>query len=180
MAVACSAVRVLVLRHGCAGDKSDWPGDDAARPLDHAGVAQAAAIVDLLADAGVRRILTSPTARCRQTVEPLAARLGLPVEDSSDLAVGGRVLLTELAGHGGAFGDALACTHGELMQPLLDEARAAGAEVVADRDEDGWLLGKGTGWELDLDAEGRVTRLRHLVPAAPITCTVHAWPEARQ
>ena len=176
MPVACSTVRVLVVRHGCAGDKAEWRGDDAARPLDRAGLAQAGALVGLLGDAGVRRVLSSPTARCRQTVEPLAARLGLPVEDSSDLAVDGRVLLAELAGHDGAFDRALACTHGELMRPLLEEARAGGAAVVADRDDDDWLLAKGTGWELDLDADGRVACLRHLVPDAPVACTEHAWP----
>jgi broad specificity phosphatase PhoE len=125
--------------------------------------------------AGVRRILSSPTARCRQTVEPLAERLGLCVEDSSDLAVDGRVLLTELAGHGGVFADAVACTHGELMRPLLTEARRVGAAVEADPDDDEWLLAKGTGWAVELDAGGVVARLRHLVPNGTTTCTSHDW-----
>ena len=37
---------ILLIRHASAGDRYRWWGDDADRPLDERGVAEAAALVD--------------------------------------------------------------------------------------------------------------------------------------
>jgi phosphohistidine phosphatase SixA len=172
-------VRVVVVRHGCAGDKDQWSGPDDDRPLDDAGIRQAEALAPALEHAGIRRILTSPTVRCRDTVAPLARALGLPVEDAP-LGVGGS--------EPGLFGvirradvaDAVLCTHSELMAPLLAAIRRVRAPIDAVRDDDDWLLEKGTAWELAVAPTGAVTALRHIVPESLVTCAAHPEEPTRR
>ena len=71
---------VLLVRHASAGDPASWDGPDALRPLDRRGTAQADRLVDLLSDYRPGRIVSAPPVRCRDTVAPLATRLGLPVD----------------------------------------------------------------------------------------------------
>jgi phosphohistidine phosphatase SixA len=167
-------MRVFVVRHGCAGDKGSWPGQDAERPLDGAGVRQAAALADALSSAGVgvRRIATSPTRRCRDTVVPLARRLGLPVEELEALLPARTdtellALVTNAAAR-----DAVFCTHGETMRPALAAIRARGVPIDA-RLTDDLLLAKGTAWVLAVDEPGTIVGLDHLVPGSFLDCQVH-------
>jgi Histidine phosphatase superfamily (branch 1) len=64
---------LLLVRHAHAGDKHRWQGPDRLRPLSLAGQAEAAGLVVRLEDFPIERILTSPTLRCQQTVEPWPA-----------------------------------------------------------------------------------------------------------
>jgi phosphohistidine phosphatase SixA len=140
-------MRIWVVRHGSAGRKGTWPGDDDLRPLDELGEEQAVDVADLLADRGPTRLRSSPTRRCVQTMEPLAARVDLPVIGDETLAAGGYPdgLLALLARSGEA-GDVV-CTHGEVLRPALAELRRRGAVQSGD---DAALLAKGGVWELDL------------------------------
>lgn len=70
----------LIVRHGNAGERSAWPGDDRERPLDEVGQAQAEALVPLLEAYDVRRVLSADVLRCLETVGPFAALRQLPVE----------------------------------------------------------------------------------------------------
>jgi 8-oxo-dGTP pyrophosphatase MutT (NUDIX family) len=70
---------LLLVRHGRAGDKHDWDGPDELRPLDEKGRAQARRLAEVLPVFAPTAILSAERLRCRQTVEPLAERLGLPV-----------------------------------------------------------------------------------------------------
>lgn len=72
---------LLIVRHGSAGNRSAWPHDDADRPLDDVGREQAEGLIRLLTRWDVREIYSAPLTRCRQTVEPLASAVGLPVQD---------------------------------------------------------------------------------------------------
>jgi alpha-ribazole phosphatase len=54
-------------------------------PLDEAGRRQAAALAGRLASREIKRIVTSPLARCRQTAAALAASASLPIEVDPDL-----------------------------------------------------------------------------------------------
>ena len=54
---------ILLIRHGRAGKRSAWAGDDSLRPLDTKGRRQAAALPALLAGFGIERILSSPYRR---------------------------------------------------------------------------------------------------------------------
>ena len=72
-------MEVYFLRHGLAGDPSQWDGDDAERPLTQAGAAQTTREAHGLARLGIRPdlILTSPLTRACQTADTLAHALGL-------------------------------------------------------------------------------------------------------
>jgi 8-oxo-dGTP diphosphatase len=78
-------VSLLLVRHGRAGSRSEWDGPDELRPLDRKGQAQARRIADVLPLFGPSAVLTAERVRCRQTVEPLAERLGLDVEPLVEL-----------------------------------------------------------------------------------------------
>lgn len=72
---------VLVVRHGTAGRKSRFSGDDAKRPLDKRGRAQAEALVPQLLAFGASQVYAADRVRCQQTVEPLAEELGVSVHN---------------------------------------------------------------------------------------------------
>nr|WP_239521876.1 NUDIX hydrolase [Geodermatophilus sabuli] len=76
---------VLLVRHGRAGDKSGWDGPDELRPLDGKGRRQAARLAEVLPLFAPSAVLSARRTRCRETVEPLADRLGLPVQDLLEL-----------------------------------------------------------------------------------------------
>ncbi|MGI8493165.1 MAG: SixA phosphatase family protein, partial [Acidimicrobiales bacterium] len=61
---------VLLIRHVQAGDRKEWHGDDSARPLSAKGRRQAEGLARMLEGYGVQRVLSSPYARCVQTVTP--------------------------------------------------------------------------------------------------------------
>jgi 8-oxo-(d)GTP phosphatase len=115
---------IILLRHGSAGSQETWHGDDTLRPLDGLGQDQARALVDGLALYGIVRIMSSPHARCVETVEPLAARLELPIEERDELADGAPVtgalaLLEEVDGDGVV----LVCTHRSVITDLIGPER---------------------------------------------------------
>jgi len=116
---------ILLIRHGRAGKRSAWAGDDRLRPLDAKGRRQAAALPGLLAGFGIERILSSPYRRCVETVEPLAAQLHLDIEQRAELAEGagagdvGR-LLNDVARTTVAL-----CTHGDVIASLIGPERKA-------------------------------------------------------
>jgi 8-oxo-(d)GTP phosphatase len=129
---------VLLLRHAPAGKSTSAP-DDHLRPLDERGWEQAEKLVETLAPYGVQRIVTSPYVRCRQTVEPLARALELPVEERAELAEGSTAedalrLVGSLDGE-----TAVLCTHGDVVYELLGEASKKGSTWVLDADGDGSL-----------------------------------------
>ena len=68
---------VYFLRHGEAGKKDEWQGDDSERPLNKEGMErmkqEAAAIARL--DLGLDLIITSPLVRARQTADIVAREL---------------------------------------------------------------------------------------------------------
>ncbi len=67
---------VLLVRHGTAGSRSKWEGDDALRPLDDEGQEQAEEMVRLLSRFGVEEIISADYVRCVQTVRPLSEAAG--------------------------------------------------------------------------------------------------------
>ncbi|MFI1913225.1 NUDIX domain-containing protein [Nocardia sp. NPDC020380] len=71
---------LLLVRHGKAGRKDRFAGDDDERPLEKAGRAQARELVPNLLAFGAAEIVSAPPARCVQTVTPLAEQLGAEIE----------------------------------------------------------------------------------------------------
>ncbi|TFV89236.1 NUDIX hydrolase [Blastococcus sp. CT_GayMR16] len=70
---------LLLVRHGRAGNRSDWDGPDDLRPLDQRGRAQAQRLAEALPVFGPTAVLSARRTRCEQTVAPLAEGLGIPV-----------------------------------------------------------------------------------------------------
>lgn len=120
----------VILRHARAGDRDEWDGDDRLRPLDERGRRQADELVELLRQAGVRRIVSSPYVRCVQTVEPLAVALGLELELDGRLAEGAGADAGSLLAEDGL----LACTHGDVVLELLGRTLKKGAAAVVEPD----------------------------------------------
>jgi phosphohistidine phosphatase SixA len=117
---------LLVVRHADAGDKRSWTGPDSLRPLSPTGCHQAEGLVVRLEDYPVDQILSSPTLRCQQTVQPLARDRFLDVEPLAALGVdaGPDQLLALFWDR--RLGNAVLCTHGEAIGLLLGELVAKG------------------------------------------------------
>ena len=98
----------------------------------------------MLAGYSIDRILTSPSLRCSESVEPLAAARGLAVELCSELGEGSqRTSLEALLGdiRGSA---AVLCSHGDVIGKLVDPKRH---------------YSKGSVWVLEWDGEQTVPSL---------------------
>ena len=74
-------VAVLLVRHGKAGSSDRWEGPDEERPLTPAGRAQARRLAKALPLFEPASVGSATPLRCRQTVAPLAERLGLTVAE---------------------------------------------------------------------------------------------------
>jgi 8-oxo-dGTP diphosphatase len=117
---------VILLRHASAGDRDTWQGDDRLRPLDERGRAQALALRDVLQAHGVQHVLSSPYVRCTQTVAPLGLEIvpderlaeGAPLEETLELLRG--------------LDNAVACTHGDVIENVLGRSLKKGKGVVLD------------------------------------------------
>lgn len=148
---------VYLVRHAKAGDRERWESEDSLRPLSKPGLEQAKGLRNQLHGASIRRILSSPSLRCLQTVEPLARRLGLDVEREGALAEGRgtapiRRLIRSLSGT-----DAVLCSHGDVIQELLEELAREGIVEPAEAGR----LAKGSTWVLEED-RGAIVKARYL------------------
>ena len=77
---------VLLVRHAKAGSRSKWSGADELRPLDSVGQRQADGLRHTLRWFAPERVSSAEPLRCVQTVAPLAADLGLPVQPEPGLS----------------------------------------------------------------------------------------------
>jgi 8-oxo-dGTP diphosphatase len=150
-------VTVYLVRHAKAGSRRNWSGKDSQRPLSKPGRRQADEIAALLADAAITRIASSPFVRCVQTVEPLAAAVGVPVDVSDALAEAAPLadaadLLDKLARE-----QSVLCSHGDMIGDLLMHLADHGVRLGDFR------LEKGSVWVLDTE-DGRVTGARYVPP----------------
>ena len=121
---------LVMLRHSQARSRKAWRGDDRQRPLLAAGRHQADRLVPVLAAYDVRRLVTSRSTRCVQTLEPYAAATGrtlrpedqLSEEDASAKAV--RALLTSLTERlherPASAGGLVVCTHRPVLPWVFD------------------------------------------------------------
>lgn len=102
-------------------------------------------IVALWRDQPLKRVLSSPFVRCRQTVEPLASALGLEVEETEALSEGHALdtldLVHELAGENVAL-----CTHGDVIPEVLQALEAEGVHILSE-----WKWRKASTWVLHND-----------------------------
>lgn len=138
-----NTVPLVLVRHASAGSKADWHGDDADRPLDAAGAADAKALAALLAcfapgaalDAPVPRVLSSATARCTGTVGPYAELAGarVAVDPAFSRTDRGRSAGARIRSVVADGVPAVICAHRENVPSLLGDACAAlGGQMPSD------------------------------------------------
>jgi phosphohistidine phosphatase len=145
---------LFFLRHGLAGNRSEWQGDDAKRPLTDEGKAKMKRTAATLAtlDLGLDVIITSPLARARQTAEIVARELNCTLVEDKRLAPGfnteqlSKILLDHpnankvmLVGHEPDFsetisaligGGRIVCKKGGLVLVTLPNAHSKHGELV--------------------------------------------------
>lgn len=173
---------LALVRHAHALGRGSWREDDQLRPLDGAGRQRADAIAPILAAYGVRRLVSSPSVRCADTLRPYAARLGVSLRTKDGLSEEGYAAeparaprhLQRLVERGTP---AALCSHGPVLPELLtlllalvdpDEPEAhlvATTLRAAARDK----MGKGEVLVVHLAGSGDEARVvaveRHLPPS---------------
>ena len=121
------APTLLLVRHGSAGDRSEWDGPDELRPLDAKGRRQAEQLAEALTLFAPTAVLSAERVRCRETVVPLAERLGLPVlpcpelgeEEFSDDPQAGLAVVERLLEPRDRPGVTVVCSQGGAIPSVL-------------------------------------------------------------
>ncbi len=147
-----------LVRHGAAGDRGSWVGDDRDRPLSARGERQALALASELGTRPLDRILSSPYLRCRQTIEPLSDKTGVVIEEVEALAEGTgiktvRQLCLDLIGS-----EAVLCSHGDVIPSLLQWMVDEGMTLKSAFD-----CKKGSTWVVEVKS-GKFRRARYQEP----------------
>jgi phosphohistidine phosphatase SixA len=121
-----ATVQLYLLRHAHAGDPAKWTGPDERRPLSAKGRLQAERLAHHLAALHVDldAIVSSPKVRARETAEPVARALHLPVRIDDRLGGGLTVRgLDEVIADAGDAGSVMVVGHdpdfSELAADLL-------------------------------------------------------------
>jgi 8-oxo-dGTP diphosphatase len=160
---------VLIVRHGSAGSKSRFSGDDKLRPLDKKGRAQAEALVAQLSAFGPTDVYAADRVRCHQTVEPLAEELGVTINNEptlteeayADNPKRGRRRVLQIAG---SHRTPVICTQGKVIPDLIAWwCERDGVRPDKSRNQ------KGSTWVLSL-AEGRLIAADHI--GSPLAANV--------
>ena len=157
---------VLVVRHGTAGRKKRYKGDDRKRPLDKHGRAQAELLVGQLLAFGPTSLYASDRVRCVQTIQPLADALGVDITLESALTEeayltdpdNARRRVLEIAA---TDGTPLICSQGKVIPGLI--------KWWCERDgikPDKSRNGKGSTWVLSMDA-GKLIDADHIASPLP-------------
>jgi broad specificity phosphatase PhoE len=151
-----SVPTLYLIRHAKAEARDRWEAPDDERPLTRRGHEQARLIASWLADLGGRRpsrILTSSAVRCRQTVEELAAAVGLNSVDARWLLEGSdpaqayealRRLTRRLDPPSGIGGPVAACSHGDVIWGVLERLHRLGVDLGPQPD-----VAKGSTWIIE-------------------------------
>ena len=118
---------VHLIRHAKAKNRLEWTEPDDVRPLTKRGRREALAIAERLQQDPPNRLVSSPYARCIQTLEPLALALDLPIETTDELAEGaGGAAALELVLSLSAETRVACCTHGDVVYEVAVEVAASG------------------------------------------------------
>ena len=150
---------VYLVRHAKALSRSTWDEPDALRPLSGAGHAQAAALPGHFGGLAFVHLVSSPSVRCVQTLEPLAQSVGVTIERADELLEGASgpealALVLDLA----RDGPVAACTHGDVLLDALAELRQRPVPLL-----DPIQCKKGSSWMLEVEA-GEIRRASYLRP----------------
>lgn len=153
---------MVLVRHGHAGTKEGWDGDDRLRPLDARGRRQAKHLVEVVVPLSPTRLLSSPYTRCLETMELIATKTGLPIEEDDAFTpnAGARAVgVVKSLSTGDPASCVVICTHGEVMGEVLG-VLATEHGVRLSRRPPGL---KGCAWILDFH-KGRLATARYVSP----------------
>ncbi len=157
----------VIVRHGRAGSRSKYKGEDCARPLDKLGRAQAESLVGQLLAFGATELHAAPRVRCVQTLQPLAQEIGEAIDIEATLTEeaytadkkSGRARVLEIAS-GAAGATPVICTQGKVIPDLIAWwCERDGVRPDKSRNR------KGSIWVLS-SAEGRLIAADHI--ASPL------------
>lgn len=146
---------IYLLRHAHAGNRGQWQGDDEERPLSRRGWDQAEHLVHLLGEQPVKRIYSSPSLRCVETVQPLAAHLGLEVRTRAELLEGADPdqAIAFLLGRNHTT---VASSHGDLIPKVIRRLVRAGMRTT-----DANIAQKASVWEIHVEGGAPVAGRYH-------------------
>jgi 8-oxo-dGTP diphosphatase len=147
---------IALVRHGKAGSRNQWDGEDALRPLSGSGREQAWQLDGLLGLFGPDRVVSAPLVRCRDTVAPLAERLSLPIREEPLLGESGyradpAATLACFRALAEVPGVTVACSQGGVIPELVGTLAAGGGLAGVDPGDvpakkgSTWLLSFGPG-----------------------------------
>jgi 8-oxo-dGTP diphosphatase len=157
---------VIIVRHGTAGDRSRYRGDDRNRPLDKHGRAQAESLVGQLLAFGAEELFAADRVRCHQTLDPLAEELGAVIHDEpalteeayADDRKAARQRILEIAEKSAA---PVICTQGKVIPDLITWwCERDGVRPDKSRNR------KGSTWVMSL-SDGRLVAADHISSPLP-------------
>ncbi|APT90466.1 NTP pyrophosphohydrolase [Corynebacterium sphenisci DSM 44792] len=161
--------RVIYVRHGRAHSRKNWAAHDSRRPLDKKGRRQAELLVPALLPFGPERVFSAEPDRCRATVAPLAAELG--VEVAVDPLLGDAGWLGSMVDAQRAFADVVArggvsvvCGQGLVIPDMVAWLSARGTLPLA---ADDVPAKKGSAWVLGF-RDGVLTTADYYASALPV------------
>jgi 8-oxo-dGTP diphosphatase len=121
---------LVVLRHSQARSRKAWRRDDRERPLLATGWQQASKLVPVLGAYDVRRLVTSSSSRCVQTLEPYADAAGRKLRTDDQLSEENATrkgirrmvtsMLEDLHDRPASAGGLVVCTHRPVLPWVFD------------------------------------------------------------
>ncbi|MBK1786862.1 NUDIX hydrolase [Prauserella sp. ASG 168] len=144
---------LLLVRHGKAGKREEWTGDDDLRPLSEAGLRQADALRVLLRTFGPDRVYSAPRLRCVQTVQGVAEELGSEIAHESLLSEqtywqDPMAAWDRLLGIVAEGGTAVVCSQGGVIPDAVSALAEHGGVDLPGTKADGVASKKGSVWLL--------------------------------
>jgi 8-oxo-dGTP diphosphatase len=151
-------VPVYLVRHAHAGSRAAWHDDDDLRPLSQKGRRQAGILLGRLGDEPVGYVVSSPSERCIETVEPLAERIGAEIDIRKEFLEGADpddavTSLLKLAPR-----NPVVCSHGDLIPKMIRRLVGAGMKT-----KDPNISQKGSLWVIEVE-KGRPVKARYYPP----------------
>jgi 8-oxo-dGTP diphosphatase len=139
----------VLVRHANAGERKTFKGNDNLRPLDDSGQVQAGGLAGLLPAFEPKALYAATPLRCKQTLQPLADKLTMPIVTDSAFAEPAtvdevpakvKVALARLA-ELRPGPTAVICSQGKVIPPLLATLeKAADPEPYKTPKGGSWLL----------------------------------------
>ncbi len=140
-------MRVAIVRHAKAGERSSWEERDFERSLNQAGMKQAQGIAKFLEKYSITALFSSPYKRCVQTLDPLSSALGLEIKLDDRLVENTTyVALQSFLLSLGGDGFYVACTHGNVAPELVEMLIGSNMEQVGTP----LRCAKGSVWDIEI------------------------------